>query len=233
MNVHQIIKNFIGGIIVAVIVNGCSPFSSSSRYNKPPEKEKETKTSSVRFTSEDDTTKSEKKETDTATSKYYNQPEFDELPVEDNPVDTKEFIRKYEKFGELSAALTPREKVLFEIVRYLDTPYKYGGNSENGIDCSAFIQQVYDNTLGIKLPRSAGEQYKIGEKVSNKTLLQFGDLIFFDTRSSSYPGHVGIYIGEDMFAHASRSQGVIVSSLKSKYYAARFIGARRCASGLK
>ena len=163
----------------------------------------------------------------------FNQPEFDELPVEDNPVDTKEFIKKYEKFGELSAALTPREKVLFEIVRYLDTPYKYGGNSENGIDCSAFTQQVYDNTLGVKLPRSAGAQYKTGEKISSKTSLQFGDLIFFDTRSSSYPGHVGIYIGENMFAHASLSQGVIVSSLKSNYYATRFIGARRYIHELK
>jgi len=223
MNLLKSVKILFWGIVVALIANGCSPSSSGSRYNKPPEKEKEAKTSSVRFTSEGDTTKSDKVET----GSYYNRPEFDELPVEENPVDAKEFIRKYEKFGEISAALTPREKILFEIVRFLDTPYKYGGNSEKGIDCSAFTQQVYDNTLGIKLPRSASEQYKVGEKISNKTSLQFGDLIFFDTRSSSYPGHVGIYIGEDMFVHASRSQGVIVSSLKSSYYAARFISARR------
>ncbi|MDZ7766840.1 MAG: NlpC/P60 family protein [Melioribacteraceae bacterium] len=99
--------------------------------------------------------------------------------------------------------------------------------SENGIDCSAFTQQVFSNSVGVDLPRTAREQFNIGESVGRKNDLKFGDLLFFNTTTRSYPGHVGIYIGEDLFAHASRSLGVTVSSLKSTYYDNRFIGARR------
>ena len=210
-----------------IIIAGCSPSSSGARYNNPSGK-KSGKSNAVRFTSEDD----KSGDSDTPT-RYNNQPEFDETPVEDHPVDTKEFIKKYEKFGELSAALTHREKILFEIVSYLNTPYLYGGQSDRGIDCSGFTQQVVNNTLGIPLPRSASEQFSAGERVSNKSGLKFGDLVFFDTRRGSYPGHVGIYIGEDMFAHASSSQGVTISSLKSTYYKSRFVGARRIKPGLE
>ncbi|OGU60226.1 MAG: hypothetical protein A2V66_13100 [Ignavibacteria bacterium RBG_13_36_8] len=211
-----------------IIISGCSPSSYSSRYDTPKQEDKD-KSKNVRFTSEDGDKTNDSTD---AASRYNNQPEFDVKPVEDYPVDAEELIKKYDKVKNLSAALTPREKVLFEIIHFIDTPYKYGGESEQGIDCSAFTQQVFQNTLNVNLPRSASEQFKIGEEVSNKSSLKFGDLVFFDTRKGSYPGHVGIYIGEDMFAHASRSQGVIVSSLKSSYYSNRFIGARRFNTGL-
>jgi lipoprotein Spr len=122
---------------------------------------------------------------------------------------------------------TPKEKMLMEIINYLNVPYQYGGNSKSGIDCSAFTQNVYKSTLSVNLFRSAREQYKQGEVISDVDDLQFGDLVFFDTRSGVSPGHVGIYIGDDLFAHASSKKGVTISSLNHTYYKDRFMGSRR------
>ena len=122
---------------------------------------------------------------------------------------------------------TTKEKVLMEIIKYLNTPYKYGGNSKDGIDCSAFTQTIYRNTLSFNLERSARLQYKQGIEISDTEDLKFGDLVFFDTRRKVRPGHVGIYIGEDLFAHASSKKGVTISSLNHSYYKKRYMGGRR------
>lgn len=218
-------KDFILFVFVFLILfsfSACSSTTQSERYKKPKEPETEP-SSSVRFTSKGDS----KQDTSVYSAVPNELTEFDELPVEDYPVDTKDFIGKYEKIESLSSALTTREKILFEIISYLDTPYKYGGVDHNGIDCSAFTHHVFNTSIGIELPRTASEQYNIGNKISNKSELQFGDLVFFNTTRRSYPGHVGIYLGENLFAHASRSLGVTVSSLNSTYYNKRFVGARR------
>jgi len=122
---------------------------------------------------------------------------------------------------------TMKEKLLMEIIKYLNTPYKYGGNSTNGIDCSAFTQTVFHNVLSLDLNRSAREQYRQGVEIDNRDNLKFGDLVFFNTRRRVRPGHVGIYIGDNLFAHASSRNGVIVSSLDQDYYSSRFMGGRR------
>ena len=96
-----------------------------------------------------------------------------------------------------------KELMLMEIIRYLNTPYKYGGNSLNGIDCSAFTQNVYKNSWLLNLNRSARDQYQQGIVIENRSELKFGDLVFFNTRRRVKPGHVGIYIGDNLFAHAS------------------------------
>ncbi len=122
---------------------------------------------------------------------------------------------------------TMKEKMLMEIIKYLNTPYKYGGNSANGIDCSAFTQTVFHNVLSLDLDRSARDQYRQGTEIDNRENLKFGDLVFFNTRRRVRPGHVGIYIGDNLFAHASSRNGVIVSSLDQDYYTKRFMGGRR------
>ncbi len=114
-----------------------------------------------------------------------------------------------------------------EIIRYLNTPYKYGGTTKKGIDCSAFTQAVFDHAVDFQLLRTARGQYTQGIEIDNKDNLKFGDLVFFNTRRRVKPGHVGIYIGDDLFAHASSKNGVIVSSLDHTYYANRFMGGRR------
>jgi len=120
-----------------------------------------------------------------------------------------------------------KEQVLMEIIKYLDTPYKYGGNTIKGIDCSAFTKTIYSNVLSIDLLRSAREQYTQGISINSRDELKFGDLVFFDTRRRVRPGHVGIYIGDNLFAHSSSKNGVIVSSLDQDYYSRKFMGGRR------
>lgn len=118
-----------------------------------------------------------------------------------------------------------RDKVLLEAVSFLGAPYEYGGNGKNGIDCSGFTAQVYEKAARLSLPRSAREQFKMGVEVERDSL-QFGDLVFFNTTGRA-PSHVGIYIEDYLFAHASVSSGVTISSLESTYYKGRYVGARR------
>ncbi len=120
-----------------------------------------------------------------------------------------------------------KERFLVELVKYLNAPYQYGGNSKDGIDCSAFTMQVYKKSFDIDLPRTAREQYKNDKVFEDKELLKFGDLIYFDTSKIYFPGHVGIYLENDLFAHASASNGVIISSLNNYYYSDKFVGANR------
>jgi cell wall-associated NlpC family hydrolase len=111
---------------------------------------------------------------------------------------------------------------------FAGAPYRYGGDSVKGLDCSAYVKKIYE-IFEVQLPRSAREQYGAGVKVAHSDLTT-GDLVFFRTkRHLTYPTHVGIYIGDDRFIHASSycSQGVKISILSEDYYARRFIGAVR------
>ncbi|MBU2228656.1 MAG: C40 family peptidase [Proteobacteria bacterium] len=107
---------------------------------------------------------------------------------------------------------------------FLGAPYRLGGFSLKGIDCSGLVKKIYA-AFSIDLPRTAYEQSRIGMRVSRKELVE-GDLLFFNTRGSF--GHVGIYIGDNKFIHAaSRKRGVRVSSLNESYFNKRFVRAVR------
>lgn len=121
-----------------------------------------------------------------------------------------------------------RDRVLLDVISYLGTPYKYGGMSRRGIDCSGFTATIYSGAADVKLPRSTKEQFTTGSTVERDEL-QFGDLVFFNTTGRT-PSHVGIFIEGDLFAHASASEGVTFSSLESTYFKKRFVGARRVVS---
>lgn len=109
--------------------------------------------------------------------------------------------------------------------KLLNIPYKFGGNSILGIDCSAYVKKVY-GFLGIDLPRTARDQFNSGEPVA-RDHLSLGDLVFFGSRAS-FPTHVGIYIGHDLFIHASsKDRKVTISNLDTPYFLKRFIGAKR------
>ena len=107
-------------------------------------------------------------------------------------------------------------------LRFLGVPYAFGGTSTSGFDCSGFVQHVFA-MLGIALPRTADAQYDVGHRAVGGP--RPGDLVFFDT----YGGvsHVGIYLGDGRFVHASSSHGVMVSHLSESYWAARYVGAKR------
>jgi len=199
---------------------GCSSSSGTSRYGNNSD-DSETNNTSVRFSSEDDDNES-----------TYVSEDSGDLP-DDDAVDIGVVLDKYDLDTDSNnfETGTPKEKMLMEIIKYLNVPYQYGGNSKSGIDCSAFTQNIYKSTISVNLFRSAREQYKQGEIISDVDDLQFGDLVFFDTRSGVSPGHVGIYIGDELFAHASSKKGVTISSITHSYYKSRFMSGRRIKSG--
>jgi LysM repeat protein len=112
---------------------------------------------------------------------------------------------------------------------FMGAPYKYGGETVRGLDCSAFVKKIYD-IFDVQLPRSAREQFQVGHKIS-KDELAVGDLVFFKTkRYVKYPTHVGIYIGDGNFIHSSSNRsklGVKVDALSSDFYTKTYIGATR------
>lgn len=154
-----------------------------------------------------------------------------ELPAEEPDIDVSSLLTTNQNNYTFDVPgfdyTTIKEKMLMEVITYLGTPYKYGGNTKNGIDCSAFTQIIYKNVFNINLERSARLQYTQGNVVSKDDTLRVGDLVFFNTRQRVKPGHVGIYIGDNLFAHASTKKGVTITALDYDYYARVYMGARR------
>ncbi len=121
----------------------------------------------------------------------------------------------------------PEEQQLFvKVVKgFLGAPYRFGGSTVRGIDCSGFVAKIYQ-FFDINLPRTAREQSKVGMNV-DKDQLDVGDLVFFNTRRAF--GHVGIYIGNNQFIHAAagKKREVSINSLDDPYYSKRFVKAVR------
>lgn len=117
-------------------------------------------------------------------------------------------------------------RLLAQAFRLKGVPYRYGMSSTRGSDCSGFTSLVY-RSQGVRLPRTSGEQSKVGAKVGKESL-QKGDLVFFKTNRGTRINHVGIYIGDGKFIHASSGGGKVqVNSLNEGYYNRRFAGGRR------
>lgn len=103
-------------------------------------------------------------------------------------------------------------------------PYKYGGISKEGIDCSGFVKNLYSQIYNIELPRNTTSQMKDGERI-NYFERALGDLVFFKTGPNTY--HVGVYYENDNFIHASTSKGVMMSNINESYWLNNLIEIRR------
>ncbi len=116
-------------------------------------------------------------------------------------------------------------RILDTALSYRGVKYRFGGATPSGFDCSGFVMYVF-NKHGVKLPRTADMQFKVGKPIKTKTELKPGDLVFFETYEKG-ASHVGIYKGKGEFIHASSSKGITVSGLADTYFAKKYVGARR------
>jgi lipoprotein Spr len=124
---------------------------------------------------------------------------------------------------------TPAEEVkntkMFEFIDdWYGTPYRLGGTTKKGVDCSAFTQFLFTSVYGVSIPRTAREQYNLTNRIS-RTAIKEGDLIFFKTGDGV--SHVGVYLQNNKFVHASTSGGVMISNIFDEYWARKFVGAGR------
>jgi cell wall-associated NlpC family hydrolase len=128
------------------------------------------------------------------------------------------------------ATQTVRDKasdLVFNAMGFLGVPYKRGGtNVETGFDCSGFVRAMYEQTVGLVLPRKASEQAASTQEI-DRSELKPGDLVFFNTMRSAF-SHVGIYVGDNKFIHSPKpGASVRVEDMRTAYWDRRFNGARR------
>ncbi|GBU12214.1 hypothetical protein AwEntero_08150 [Enterobacterales bacterium] len=128
------------------------------------------------------------------------------------------------KTGKSERAEGVKTALLAQYSHWKGTEYHWGGTTHDGVDCSSLMQQIFNDSMHKKLPRTTVQQIKKGERVSKKNLKP-GDLVFFKTQPDTR--HVGVYIGDNEFIHASKSQGVTISSLDDQYWINHYETARR------
>ncbi len=145
----------------------------------------------------------------------------DEPPPNPDPAGSRptiQFIQRY---------TTAAQELVDEALGHLGIPYRFGGTSAvTGLDCSALVQRVFRNALGLDMPRTAAEMAQVGDRIGKDDLMP-GDLVFFNTMRRTF-SHVGIYLGNNQFLHAPSAGGKVrVDDMSESYWLHRFTGARR------
>ncbi|MFM7079116.1 MAG: C40 family peptidase [Bacteroidota bacterium] len=146
---------------------------------------------------------------------------------ESDASEAETYLRKYysQVFGVPAEAI--QEPALYGFIEeWLGTPYRYAGNSKKGIDCSGFANQVYSNIYCTPIPGGCEHIYKKVELIDRSELKE-GDLVFFRINRRYTVSHVGVYLGNGYFAHASVKRGVMVSHLDEQYYAKYYTSGAR------
>ena len=141
------------------------------------------------------------------------------------PLDYRALVRAADRLG-VDIGPKDHHALYLEAAQWIGTPYRSGGQSRKGTDCSGFVRQVYKKVYDIDLPRSTTEQVEEGKRVRRHKLRE-GDLVFFHGSKRRRANHVGIYLKEGKFVHASTSRGVMVSRLDEDYWDEHWLRGRR------
>jgi len=131
---------------------------------------------------------------------------------------------KYAQMMNVEVESVANLSLYYFIESWWGTRYMYGGTGRNGIDCSALAGNLLGQVFGIKTPRTARDMYAAAQKLDRSELKE-GDLVFFNTRGGV--SHVGVYLSNGYFTHASTQNGVTINNLSENYYVKRFIGGGR------
>jgi hypothetical protein len=131
------------------------------------------------------------------------------------------FYEEYSRKLGFNLTGTENMELLREVTVWLGTPYRFGGKGKKGVDCSGFVSAIYQNVFDYNLPRRSADMARTMAEIQRDILIP-GDLVFFGTRRGDI-NHVGIYLGQGYFIHASTSKGVIVSHLDEPYYKRTYI----------
>ena len=134
------------------------------------------------------------------------------------------YSKPQEKNLQLDNNTAVRDALYEEYLKWRGTPYKFGGTTKHGVDCSSFVQQLYFNALNISVPRTTKEQAKIGRWIK-KSQLRSGDLILFKTAYNQR--HSGVYLEHGEFMNASSKYGVTLSNINNPYWRAKYWQSRR------
>ncbi len=143
-----------------------------------------------------------------------------------DPAETNALQVKYSDILEVVPQSLSNISLYDFIDNWMGVRYRLGGNDSNGIDCSAFVQRLYEQVYAVNLVRTALEQFTFCKIIKEKNELQEGDLVFFRIRSKRI-SHVGVYLANDHFVHASRTGGVMISDLNHNYWKRYYAGAGR------
>ena len=158
---------------------------------------------------------------------HLQEPSADEM-VYEAEITSDESTGLYTVLANESSKEVNNTALITSIYHWLGTPHRDGGTSKRGTDCSYFVQSVYQEAYGIELNRNSRAMYEKDVLAIRKEDLREGDLVFFDINGEGI-SHVGIYLHNNLFAHASSSRGVIVESLASPYFQKNYAGSGRVA----
>ncbi len=153
----------------------------------------------------------------------YGTPETREAPEQKPP--ERQYTNESKAYRKPGLPTNARLRLGRIIESYLGSPYKGHYGDQDAPDCSQLVMEIYDRYNNTKLPRTVKRQFETGTKVSRKNV-RFGDLVFFRLEGSR-PSHVGIYIGNEEFVHASSSRGVIISDIDDNPWSNSLAGVRR------
>lgn len=123
----------------------------------------------------------------------------------------------------IDISLEDNHRLYIEVADWIGTPYHSGGDSKKGTDCSGMVRQIYRKVYHLQVPRNSEDLRQLSSKITQRNLKE-GDLVFFsNNRSKKKVAHVGIYLKDGNFVHASTSRGVIISKLSEDYYSKHWI----------